>query len=90
MKKNQNRLEAMKNIEELSKVFFGAESVIFLYGIFSKSVLAVSILKSIQTPYIKKRKSSGFIQTPMTKKARLHFIIELFNVHPKGLEPLTF
>lgn len=68
MKKNQNRLEATRKNEELSKVFIGAESVIFLYGMFSKFVLAVSILKSIQTPYIKKRKSLGFIQTLMTKK----------------------
>ena len=90
MKKNQNRLAAIRKNEKLSKVFIGAESVIFLYGMFSKFVLAVSILKSIQTPYIKKRKSSGFIQTLKTKKARLYFIIELYIVHPKGFEPLTF
>lgn len=64
MKKNQNRLEAMKNIEELLQVFTGTETEIFLSGRFSKIVLAVSI----QTPYIKKRKSSGIIQYLVKKK----------------------
>jgi len=82
MKKNQNRLEAMKNSEELLQVFTGTETEIFLSGRFSKIVLAVSIQKSIQTPYIKKRKSSGIIQYLITKKARLYFIIELLVVHP--------
>lgn len=90
MKKNQNRLEAIRKNEELSKVFIGTETVIFLSGRFLKIVSAVSIQKSIQTPYIKKRKSSGFIQTLMTKKARLYLIIELYIVHPQGFEPRTF
>ncbi len=59
MKKIQNRMEAIKNKEKLSEVFIGAVTLNFLRGMFSKIVLAVSIPKSIQTPYIKKRKSSG-------------------------------
>ena len=78
MKKNQNRLEAMKNIEELLQVFTGSETVIFLSGRFSKIVSAVSI----QTPYIKKRKSSGFVSSLITKKARIQFVFELLIVHP--------
>lgn len=90
MKKNQNRLEAMKNTEELLQVLTGTETEIFLSGRFSKNVSAVSIQKSIQTPYIKKRKSSGIFEYLVTKKARLYLIIELYIVHPKGFEPLTF
>jgi hypothetical protein len=51
MKKVQSRLEAIRKIEKLSEVFIGTASGNFLFSRFSKFVLAVSIQKSIQTPY---------------------------------------
>ena len=68
MKKNQNRFEATYKMEKLLRVLIGTETVIFLSGRFLKIVSAVSIQKSIQTPYIKKRKSSGIIQYLVKKK----------------------
>lgn len=46
-------MKAIINIEKLSEVLIGTVSVNFLYGSFSKSVLAMSIQKSIQSPYTK-------------------------------------
>ena len=61
-------MNAKLNIEKLSEVFIGTVSVNFLYGSFSKLVSTVSIQKSIQTPYTKKRKSSGIIEGLKAKK----------------------
>ncbi len=87
MKKVQSRLETIRDIEELSEVFIGTASVNFLYGRFSKFVSAVSIQKSIQTPYTFFRKVIRFFWRAKTKKARLHFIIKLFSAAPLGFEP---
>ena len=59
-------------------------SVNFLYGRFSKFVSAVSIQKSIQTPYTFFRKVIRFFWRAKTKKARLHFIIKLFSAALQG------
>jgi len=70
------------NIEKLSEVLIGTVSVNFLCGNFSKLVSAVSIQKSIQTPYTKKRKSSGILEGLKAKKPEYDLYSSFFFVRP--------
>ena len=70
------------NIEKLSEVLIGTVSVNFLYDSFSKLVSAVSIQKSIQTPYTKKRKSSGILEGLKAKKPEYDLYSSFFFVRP--------
>ena len=90
IQKIQNRMKVKINIEKLSEVLIGTVSENFLYDSFSKLVSAVSIQKSIQTPYTKKRKSSGFPKSLKAKKPEYGLYSSFFLVHPQGFEPRTF